>query len=44
MTGFVRGRFLDDKAGVASLYGAVLALKEANLKPAQDTVPADRQL
>ncbi len=36
-TGFIRGRFLDDKAGVASLYGAVLALKAANLKPVQDT-------
>ena len=37
-SGFVRGRFLDDKAGVACLYGAVHALKESNLKPAQDTI------
>lgn len=36
-SGFIRGRFLDDKAGVACIYGAVLALKEAGLQPAQDT-------
>ncbi len=36
-SGFVRGRFLDDKASVACIYGAILALKRANLKPAQDT-------
>ncbi len=36
-TGFIRGRFLDDKAGVACVYGAVRSLKEAGLKPAQDT-------
>lgn len=36
-SGFVRGRFLDDKAGVACVYGAVRALQEAGLKPAQDT-------
>jgi putative aminopeptidase FrvX len=35
--GFIRSRFLDDKAGVANIYGAVLALKTAGLKPAQDT-------
>jgi len=36
-TGFIRSRHLDDKAGVATIYGALLALKEAGLKPAQDT-------
>jgi putative aminopeptidase FrvX len=38
-SGFIRGRFLDDKAGVAAIYGAMLALKDAGhgLKPAQDT-------
>lgn len=36
-TGFIRGRFLDDKAGVAAIYAALLALKQAGLKPAQDT-------
>ncbi len=36
-TGFIRGRFLDDKAGVASIYGALLALREAGQLPAQDT-------
>ncbi len=35
--GFIRGRFLDDKAGVAAIYGALLAMKEAGLQPAQDT-------
>jgi putative aminopeptidase FrvX len=35
--GFIRGRFLDDKASVACIYGALRALKEAGLKPAQDT-------
>jgi putative aminopeptidase FrvX len=35
--GFVRGRFLDDKAGVAGIYGALRALKDAGLQPAQDT-------
>ncbi len=33
--GFVRSRHLDDKAGVACIYGAVRALAEANLQPAQ---------
>jgi putative aminopeptidase FrvX len=37
-SGFVRGRYLDDKAGVACLYGAVRTLKESNLKPAHDTI------
>lgn len=36
-SGFLRSRFLDDKAGVANIYGAILALKEAGLRPAQDT-------
>ncbi|MBI5669524.1 MAG: M42 family metallopeptidase [Chloroflexi bacterium] len=36
-TGFIRGRFLDDKASVACIYGALRALKEAGLQPAQDT-------
>lgn len=36
-TGFIRSRHLDDKAGVAVIYGALLALKNAGLHPAQDT-------
>jgi putative aminopeptidase FrvX len=36
-TGFIRSRHLDDKAGVAVIYGALIALSEAGLKPAQDT-------
>jgi putative aminopeptidase FrvX len=35
--GFIRGRFLDDKAGVAVMYGAVTALRDAGLQPVQDT-------
>ena len=35
--GFIRGRFLDDKAGVAGIYGAVHAMNEQGVKPAQDT-------
>ncbi|MDX2077335.1 MAG: M42 family metallopeptidase [bacterium] len=35
-SGFIRGRFLDDKAGVAAIYGALMALKHANLTPPQD--------
>lgn len=35
--GFIRGRFLDDKAGVAAIYGALRALKDAGMQPAQDT-------
>ncbi len=35
-TGFIRSRHLDDKAGVATIYGALLALRDAGLKPAQD--------
>jgi putative aminopeptidase FrvX len=36
-TGFIRSRHLDDKAGVAAIYGALLALTDAGLVPAQDT-------
>lgn len=35
--GFVRSRFLDDKAGVASLVAAIKALHQAGLRPAQTT-------
>ncbi len=35
-TGFIKSRFLDDKAGVACLYGALLAIKQAALTPPQD--------
>jgi putative aminopeptidase FrvX len=31
--GFVRSRYLDDKAGVAAVYGALVALHEAGLAP-----------
>lgn len=36
-TGFIRSRFLDDKAAVAAIYGALMALRDAGLQPAQDT-------
>jgi putative aminopeptidase FrvX len=36
-TGFIRGRFLDNKAGVACIYAALAALKAAHAKPANDT-------
>ncbi|MBC7810620.1 MAG: M42 family metallopeptidase [Burkholderiales bacterium] len=36
-TGFIRSRHLDDKAAVANVYGALLALKDAGLQPAQTT-------
>ncbi len=36
-TGFIRSRHLDDKAGVAAIYGALLALRDSGLQPAQDT-------
>ena len=36
-TGFVRSRHLDDKAGVACVYGAIKALADADLRPAQRT-------
>lgn len=35
--GFIRARFLDDKAGVAALLASIKALAEANLTPAQTT-------
>jgi putative aminopeptidase FrvX len=35
--GFIRSRHLDDKAGVACLFGAVKALLDAGLSPAQPT-------
>ncbi|GAB4500963.1 MAG: M42 family metallopeptidase [Anaerolineales bacterium] len=37
VNGFVRSRFLDDKACVANILAAVRALSEAGLKPAQTT-------
>jgi len=36
-TGFIRSRHLDDKAGVAAIYGALVALKAAKAQPEQDT-------
>ncbi len=36
-TGFIRSRHLDDKAGVAAIYGALMALKAAKQQPVQDT-------
>ncbi len=36
-TGFIRSRHLDDKAGVACIYGALLALRDAGQTPAQRT-------
>ena len=36
-SGFIRSRHLDDKAGVACLYGAIRALHEAGQRPAQTT-------
>lgn len=36
-TGFIRSRHLDDKASVATIYGALLALHEAGLSPVQET-------
>lgn len=36
-SGFIRGRFLDDKASVACIYAALKAMKAAKVKPAQDT-------
>ena len=35
--GFIRSRHLDDKAGVAAIYGAFCALHEAGLRPVQTT-------
>ncbi len=36
-TGFIRSRHLDDKASIACMYGAMLALAEAGVQPAQDS-------
>jgi putative aminopeptidase FrvX len=36
--GFIRSRHLDDKAGVACIYGAIKALSDAGLQPAQQAV------
>lgn len=36
-SGFIRSRHLDDKAGVACIYGATKALADANITPAQRT-------
>ncbi|MGJ3238680.1 MAG: M42 family metallopeptidase [Anaerolineae bacterium] len=36
-SGFIRARFLDDKAGVAVIYGALAALKAQERIPANDT-------
>jgi putative aminopeptidase FrvX len=36
-TGFIRARFLDNKAGVAVIYGALQALRDAGIPPAQRT-------
>lgn len=36
-TGFIRSRFLDDKAGVAVIYGALASMKAENIIPQQDT-------
>jgi putative aminopeptidase FrvX len=35
-SGFIRSRFLDNKAGVAVIYAAVLAMRDAGIQPAQD--------
>jgi putative aminopeptidase FrvX len=34
---FIRSRYLDDKAGVATLFSAVKSMQDAGLKPVQDT-------
>ncbi len=36
-TGFIRSRHLDDKISVACIYGAMLAMRDAGLRPAQET-------
>ncbi|MCA9903997.1 MAG: M42 family metallopeptidase [Anaerolineae bacterium] len=36
-TGFIRSRFLDNKAGVAAIYAALAAMQAAGLRPANDT-------
>lgn len=35
--GFIRSRHLDDKAGIAAIYGALLAIQKEGLQLAQDT-------
>lgn len=35
--GFIRSRHLDDKASIATIYGALEAINRAGLKPRQDT-------
>ena len=37
-TGFVKSRFLDDKASIACLWAALKALREADITPAQDII------
>lgn len=37
-TGFVKARFLDDKAGVACLWGALAAVRDSGRKPVQDVI------
>ncbi len=37
-TGFIRSRHLDDKASVATIFGAIDALVQAGLRPKQDTI------
>lgn len=36
-TGFIRSRHLDDKASIATIYGALEAINRAGLQPRQDT-------
>jgi putative aminopeptidase FrvX len=36
-SGFIRSRFLDNKAGVACIYAALAALRAAEMRPANDT-------
>lgn len=36
-TGFIRSRHLDDKASIATIYGALDAINRAGLQPQQDT-------
>jgi putative aminopeptidase FrvX len=36
-TGYIKSRHLDDKAGVAVLYGVLLSLRELNVRPSQRT-------
>ncbi|MDX1413037.1 MAG: M42 family metallopeptidase [Candidatus Promineifilaceae bacterium] len=35
--GFIRSRHLDDKASIATIYGALEAINRADLRPCQDT-------